>query len=45
MVLKFIIGQESLDQFDQFRDTAKSLGLDAAQAKAQEARDKMVQGK
>ena len=45
MVLKFIIGEESLDQFDQFRDTAKSLGLDEAQAKAQDARDKMSQGK
>lgn len=44
MVLKFIIGEESLDKFDVFRSTAKSLGLDEAQAKAQAARDKMNHG-
>ena len=45
MVLKFIIGEESLDKFEEFRSTAKSMGLDEARDKAQEARDKMAQGK
>lgn len=44
MVLKFIIGEESLDKFEEFRSTAKSMGLDEARDKAQEARDKMAQG-
>lgn len=44
MVLKFIIGEESLDKFDEFRSTAKSLGLDESRAKAQEARDRMTHG-
>lgn len=42
MVLKFIIGEESLDKFDEFRETAKSMGLDRAQELGQEARDKMA---
>ena len=41
-MLKFIIGEESLDKFDEFRETAKSMGLDRAQELAQEARDKMA---
>lgn len=45
LVLKFIIGEESLDKFDEFRTTAKSLGLDEAQSIAQAARDKMSKGK
>lgn len=42
LVLKFIIGEESLDNFEEFRDTAKSLGFDEAQEVAQEARDVML---
>lgn len=41
MVLKFIIGEESLDKFDEFREKCKSLGLDRAQTIAQEALDAM----
>ena len=44
LVLKFIIGEESLDRFEEFRSTSKELGLDEAQAMAQAARDNMLQG-
>ena len=43
MVLRFIIGEESLDNFDTFRETAKSMGLDKAQQAAQAALDVMNQ--
>ncbi len=41
MVLKFIIGEESLDKFEEFQKTAESLGLEQARAAAQEALDAM----
>ncbi len=44
MILKFIIGEESLDKFDEFRETAASLGLDEAREIAQKNLDKMYHG-
>ncbi len=41
MVLKFIIGEESLDKFDEFKETCKRLGMDKAQELAQAALDNM----
>ena len=41
MVLKFIIGEESLDKFDEFKETCKRLGMDKAQELAQAALDDM----
>ena len=43
MVLKFIIGEESLDKFDEFKETCKKLGMDKAQELAQAALDDMTE--
>lgn len=43
MVLKFIIGEESLDKFDEFKATCKRLGMDKAQELAQAALDNMTE--
>lgn len=41
MVIKFIIGEESLDKFDEFKETTKSMGLEEAREIAQASIDKM----
>lgn len=41
MVLKFIIGEEPLSKFEEFRTKSKEMGLDRAQQVAQEALDVM----
>ncbi len=43
MVLKFIIGEESLDKFEEFQSTCKSIGMDRAQELAQAALDDMTE--
>lgn len=40
IALKFIVGEESLDNYDEFKETCKSIGLDKAQQVAQAALDK-----
>lgn len=43
MILKFITGEESLDKFDEFKQTCIDLGVNKAQAMWQDAYTKMIQ--